>query len=196
MKSLQEAKAQLEGKLSEYEQELLSDDYLEWKNRGRGVEEGEEAEVEGFNFDEATPKEIVSYLEKKYKGDLEKVVGELSGKIGEMEEKIGLALAQIDIELTSQKYPDFWDYRDRIIKIAEENPTWNAERCYKQAKMEVLLEQEQKRKEMAKKAEQERKLLSEKGGVPPIVTAEKEISEEEAAKIAYKMVFGNKGEEF
>ncbi|RLF28926.1 MAG: hypothetical protein DRN14_03310, partial [Thermoplasmata archaeon] len=154
VKSLHEAKSQLEAKLEEYESELLSDEYLEWKERGKGEPSGKEEEEE-IDLDTASAKDIIKYVEKKYKGDLESAIEEISGKLDETEERVGLALARIDIELTALKHPDFWEYKDRMQKLAEENPTWSAEKCYKQAKLGAKMEEEERKKEEEKKAEEE-----------------------------------------
>ncbi len=191
VKSLQEAKSALESKLGEYESELLSEDYLNWKEGktgGKADVEDEEGEVD---LETASAKEIVRYLERKYRGDLEGAIESISGKIGEVEERVGLALARVDIELTALKHQDFWSYKDRIKKIAEENPTWSAEKCYKQAKLEMKMEEEEKLRKEEEKAEKERRALAEKGGVPPSIIQGKQLSKDEAAKLAYRAAFGN-----
>ena len=187
VKALSNAKAELEQKLGEYEGELLSEDYLKWKE-GKSQQQPREGELD---FETASTKEIVDYLEKKHKADLESAVNELSSRLEETQDKLALALARLDVEMTALRHPDFWNYKDKIQKLAEQNPSWSAEKCYKQAKIEAKLEEEEKAAKEREKAEKERKVLSEKGGIPPSAMQGKQLSPEEAAELAYRTVFGN-----
>lgn len=191
VKSLQTAKEDLERKVEEYESELLSPDYLSWRDRrSKGDDVGEKEDE--IDLETASSADIVRFVEKKYKGDLKGVQEEMLKKVDEINEKLGMAMARIDVELTALKHNDFWEYAKEIQKIANENPTWSAEKCYKQAKLEAKMKEEEKLEEEKKRAEEERRIVTEKGGVPPSLVKERELTPEEAAEIGYRAAFGSK----
>jgi len=203
--TLKEAKSDLERQVGEAQKELLSEDYLNYKDgkaKGGGDDKGGKGgageAVEGLNED-STPAEIAAFIGKKTAGDLEKASKDIDKKIDGVETKIGLALAQIDVSLTAMKHdgsdgkPSFSDNQDAIFKIAKENPSWSAGKCYQQ----FVLESEKAAKDTAeaakKKAEEDAKAATEKGeaGVPGSSTQEKELTKEQAGELAYKKAFGN-----
>jgi len=188
--TLKEAKSDLERKLDQADKELLSDDYLKFKESKGKLSHSVDKEID---LDTATSKEIAQYFSEKYKGDLDKAINGIVEKFSQQEERIGMAMAQIDIEMTAIKHPDFYEYKDRIKELGKENPTWGAEKLYKQAKLEAKAEAEEKAKLEREKEEKERKVWSEKGdGLPPGAVKDKQLTKEEAAEIAYRQAFGNK----
>ena len=211
--NLKAAKADLERKLDSADKELLSQDYLEfqdWK-KGGGKGKGEEEDaLKGVNLDEMTPSQIAKHILGKVDGDQKKAVKELAGLIEGMDRKVGMAYAQIDLTLAGIKHPELGTILEKsevsrsaeekslmnsIEKIATENPTWGAEKVYKQHLRNVKEESDEKRTKEEEKAEEERRALSEKGTLPKGVTQEKQLTKEEAAAIAYKASFGNKRSE-
>ncbi|KKN42502.1 hypothetical protein LCGC14_0712630 [marine sediment metagenome] len=205
LKSLKDAKVDLERKLDDADKELLSEDYLNFKeDKGKGKKnngEGGSGEGSGdanFDINSASNAELLAHVGKQSKGDIDKVVKDLSSRMEKADERVGLALAQVDISLTAMRYPDanglgFNENFDAIKKIAKGNPEWGAEKCYQQFKLERLHEDKSKADADAKKAEEDRRVLTEKGeGVPAGATQTKELTKEEAADLAYRKAFGTR----
>lgn len=187
----------LEQKLEDADKELLSESYLSYKekqNKGNGGDEGKKGEEE-VNLDEASNREVVGHIEKKYKGAIDGAFKEMSGRLEKTEERIGLAFAQIDVTLTAMKHPDFSEHSDVIFKIAKDNPSWGAEKCYKQFKLESKQTADEKEAAAKEKAEEEHKALTEKTGAAGGAVQEKDLSKEEAAEAAYRKAFGTKESE-
>jgi len=204
---LKGAKADLEKKLDDADKELLSPEYLEFLEgkRGKGAPSKEvEKEV---NFDEMTPAQIAQHFERKYKGDLKTAAEEVGKRMDIIEDGIGKLAAQFDLTLTSMKHPELGTafetsisersaeqkaLIDGMYKLAQENPAWSAEKCYRAAKLEMKASADEKSEKEKERAEKERKALTEKGGVPPSVLQGKEVGKEEAAQSAWKAAFGSK----
>ena len=211
-KGLKDAKVDLERKLDDADKELLSEDYLNFKDGkakggnggggagagGGGGGKGAAGGGDDIDLDRASNREIVEYIGKKYSGDLAGMVKDLTGRIDKTDKSVGLALAQIDISLTSMRHngndgkPGFNDNFDAIKEVAKANPSWNAEKCYQQ----FILEKDKGDKDAAaaakKKVEEDEKALTEKGGgVPSAATQDVDISKEKAAELGYKQAFGN-----
>lgn len=193
------AKKDLEQKLEDADKELLSDDYLSYKEKqGKGgKKEGEEGgEGKGeLNLDEASNRDIVKHIEGKYKGAVDSAVTEMAGRLDKTNERIGLAFAQIDVTLTAMRHSDFNEHSEDIFKIAKDNPSWGAEKCYKQFKLEAKQTTDEKAIADKKKADEEHKALTEKTGAPAGATQEKDLSAADAAEAGYKAAFGSKDTE-
>ena len=204
-KSLKEAKEGLERKLDDADKELLSEDYLNFKegkgkskpSKGEGSE-GAAAGDENFDIDNASNAELAAFIGKKTKGDMDDAVKELASRIEKADNRVGLALAQVDISITGMRHPDgdglgFSENFDAIKKIAKGNPEWGAEKCYQQFKMEKKHVDLEKKDADEKKAEEDRKSITEKGeGVPGSAAQPKDLSKEDAAELAYRKAFGTK----
>ena len=191
MENLKGAKEDLERKLDDADRELLGEDYLTFKEKAAKGTAGEEGKDGELDLERASNAEIVAHLEAKHKGNLDKALKDIGGKISETDKRMSLAFAQIDVTLTAMRHPDFEEHKDAIYKVAKENPSWGAEKCYGQWKMESEKTTSEAKKAEDKKAEEERKTLTEKGGgVPSSTTQEKELTKEEAADLAYRKAFG------
>jgi hypothetical protein len=206
-KSLKDAKGDLERKLDDADKELLGEDYLNFKEgKGKGKGAGDEgkggegsADDKNFDINNATNAELATFIGKQGKGDLDVAVKELSSRMTKADERVGLALAQVDISLTAMRHPDggkepgFSENFNTIKGIAKANPTWPAEKCYQQFKMEKAHTDKEKSDADEKKAEEERRGATEKGeGMAGSATAGKQLTKEEAASLAYKQAFGNR----
>lgn len=200
--TLKEAKEDLERKLEEADKELLSDDYLSFKEgktkpaAGGGGSSSTEAAGE-LDLDRASNREIVEFMEKKHDGNLKAATKELAELVKKSNEATQLAFAQVDVQMTAMRHngqdgkPGFTDNQKAILEIAKKNPSWDAEKCYKQFLLEDKdtkdVEKEKKEKEEA----EEDKSLSEKGGAPASVTQDKDLTKDEAADKAYRAAFGS-----
>lgn len=200
METLKVAKVDLERKLDEADSELLGDEYLNFKNakvqkkvgNGDGDDGTKQSDGTEFDFDRASNKELASRL----MGDSEKVFGGMMKKVEDRmntaEERMGRAFAQIDVTIASMRHSDFEDNRKGIFEVAKKNPSWGAEQCYKQFRLEKHQSDTDKIEEDKEREVKERQLLTEKGGgMPAGTTQHKELSPEEAGELAYEKAFGN-----
>jgi hypothetical protein len=199
-KTLKDAKVDLEQRLDEADKELLSDDYLDFKEKkGKGTAATATTGAAGtLDLDRASNREIADFIEKKYKGDIDAAVKDIKGQLDLSRQQIGLMAAQFDVALTALRHnggdgkPTFEANQKAIFEIAKANPKWGAEQCYQQFVLQAKAEEDEKSKEEKKKAEEEEKAATERAGVPGSVVQGKQLSKEEAASIAYKKAFGNK----
>jgi len=194
------AKESLERQLGDANKELMGEDYLEYlesRKGGKGKEEGSEFSA-GEDFDRATNTEVAKFVVGHIDKKLSSVMDDVNKRSKALDDKIGLAFAKLDVSLAKNKFdgndggPAWSDHEKEIFEIAKKNPSWGAEQCYRQFKLEHLARTEEERKAAAKKAEEEEKLVTEKGGVPGSATQEKDMSSKEAAEVAYRKAFGNK----
>ena len=199
MQSLKDAKIDLEHKLDDADKELLSSDYLTFKEGGKsssgvgdGGQGGAGAGEGGFDYDRASNKELADHISKSASGAVNKAVVELANRMDDTEKRMGLTFAKIDVSLTSNKHSDFEENREAIYKVAKDNPSWGAEKCYRQFKLESKQTADEKATADEKKAEEERSLATEKGGVSDSIAQGKKLTADEAAELAYRKAFGNK----
>ncbi|KXH72800.1 MAG: hypothetical protein AM326_10970 [Candidatus Thorarchaeota archaeon SMTZ-45] len=193
VENLKAAKVDLERRLDEADKELLSETYLDYKDKvvkggGKATPAPAGAEID---YNNASPAEIAAHISGKSKSELDKAIKEMAGRIDQTEQAIGKAFAQVDVALAALRHPDFDPNKDAIYKIAKANPTWGAEKCYEQWKMESTAAATAKAEADKKKAEDDRKALTEKGeGVPEGATQGKELTAEEAGNVAFDKAFG------
>ena len=207
--SMKQAKEQLEKQYDDASKELLSPSYLEFLEgkKGGGGKKSEGEGAKELNFDEMSPNQMVKHLVTAYKGDLDKSIKVIDDKISDLETRLQSAFGQIDVTITAQKHSDFGEALelpptarnpeqklliDTVHQVATENPTWNAERCYKHAKLVIKQEADEKLAAESARAEKDRKALTEKGGAPIVTMQEKAMGKDEAAQTAWKATFGNK----
>lgn len=190
--NLKTAKESLERKLDDADKELLSDSYLDFKSgKGKSSPKDDDDDGKGFDFDTASSKEIVTHLGGKTKGQIESALKGITSRIETTEANMGKALAQIDVTLSSLRHSDFDTNQDAIYAIAKANPSWPAEKCYGQWKLESKAADDKKAADIEAKAKEDAKVLTEKGegDVASLVTG-KELSPEAAAELAYDKSFG------
>ena len=199
LKGLEDAKVDLEQRLEEADKELLSDDFLSYKeDKSKGKSPAkEEGELE-IDLDRASNRELVQFVEKKYKGDVDAAVKDIRKELDLSKRQIGMIAAQFDVALASIRHngadgkPSFESAKKQVFEIAKANPTWDAEKCYQQFLLENKATLEKEEAEKKKKAEEEEKAATERAGVPGSSVTEKQLSKDEAAEIAYRKAFGNK----
>ena len=206
--SLKAAKADMEKRLDDADKELLSSEYLDFIEKKRGGTSLENG-VKGteVNFDEMTPAQIAKHFESKYKGDLEKAATSVQQRMDAIEQGIGKIVAQFDLSMTSMKHRDFGEALetplskrtseqkalvDTVYRVANENPTWNSEKCLRTARLEMKAQVDEQVQEDNARAEKERKSLTEKGGTSASVVQGKQLGKEEAAQKAWEATFGHK----
>jgi len=197
------AKESLERQLGDANKELTGEDYLDYlENKSKGKIGGQSNAGSEFNtsedFDRASNTEVAKFVVKHVEGKL----AELDSKIGksskQMNDKIGLAYARLDVEVTKAKYngndggPSWAENEKEIVAIAKANPSWGAEQCYKQFKLEHKAKVDAEAEAKRKKTQEEEELITEKGGVAGSTAKKKQMSAEEAAEFAYRKAFGTK----
>ena len=199
LKTSETAKVELEQRLDEADKELLSEDYLSFKeNVGKGksvtvtTQGGQE-----IDLDRASNKEIAAIIQKQYKGDIDAAVKEIKGQLDLSNRQIGLIAAQFDVALTAIKHngsdgkPAFEANSKAIFEIAKANPKWGAEQCYQQFVLQSKVAADDKAVADKKKAEDDARAATERAGAPGSAVTGKELSAEEAASLAYKKAFGD-----
>jgi hypothetical protein len=198
LESSKTEKSSLEQKLEEADKELLSDDYLEWKDtRGKSKTTSPSSDLD-VDLDRASNREIAGFIEKKYKGDLDAAVKDIRKELDASKQQMGIIAAQFDVALTSIRHdgqdgkPSWAGNEKAIFEIAKANPRWDAEKCYQQFVLESKAKSDRDEEEKKKKAEEEEKAATERTGVPPSTTKGKQLSKEEAADLAFRKAFGNK----
>ena len=198
--SLKAAKEDLERKLDEADSELLSDDYLNFKDAkakarlGGGKEKvADDEKAADFDLDRASNKEIVDHVKSQYGKSINEAFEKVNTRMNDVEKNLGSAFAHIDVTIAAMKHDDWDKNSDAIFKVAKTNPSWGAEKCYKQFKLEERQSIVEADEVKQKKEEEELKLQTEKGGAMPITTTtEKQLSPKDAAEVAYRKAFGNK----
>ena len=195
-KSLKDAKVDLEQRLDEADKELLSDTYLTFKE-GKGKITPVNGDGQGIDLDRASSREIVDFVEKKYKGDIDAAVKDIKKENDLTRQQLGLVAAQIDVAITALRHdgrdgkPAFETNQKAIFDIAKANPKWDAEKCYNQFILQSKADASSKEEADRKKAEEEEKAATERAGVPGSTVQGTQLSKEEAAEIAYRKAFGN-----
>ena len=205
-KTLKDAKGDLEQRLDEADKELLSDEYLDFKEKkakgggGKSTSSGGDGEGE-IDLDRASNREIAGFIEKRYRGDIDSAVKDIKKENDLTRQQLGIIAAQFDIALTSMKHdgrdgkPSWVENEKAIFEIAKANPKWNAEQCYGQFVLQSKATADEKAEVERKRAEEEEKAATERAGVPGSTLQGKQLTKEEAAEIAYRKAFGNRGSE-
>ena len=197
-KTLKDAKVDLEQRLDEADKELLSDEYLDFKEKKGKAAPANRGEDGDLDLDRASNREIVDFIEKKYKGDVDAAVKDIKKELDLSKQAIGMIAAQFDVALTELRHdgrdgkPGFAANQKAIFEIAKSNPRWSAEQCYSQFVLQSKADSDKKAETDKKKAEEEEKAATERAGVPGSTVQGKQLTKEEAAKIAYRKAFGNK----
>ncbi len=121
-------------RIAEYERLLLDPSYLEFV-AGRGQDGHQQvqrkvvqrAAEEQVDLDSMSNKELVDYI-------LATMRGELRQTVEPVQKGVQFAEMQRQVNETSAKYPDFWDFRNDMVNLARNHPTLTAEDAYLIAK--------------------------------------------------------------
>ena len=194
-KTLGDAKGDLERKLDDADKELLGEDYLAFKDKkAKGSAKPDPDKGGGaaapLDLDTASNAEIENYIETKFQGNIDKAIGDLGTKLDASNTKVSQAFAQVDVALCMNRHSDFAEHKDAIFKVAKENPTWGAEKCYEQFTLEAKKVKDDADVAAKKKEEEDLKVRTEKGGgAAASTTTDKEMTSEEAGDLAYRQSF-------
>jgi len=198
------AKEEAEAKLRRQDETLLSDDYLEWleqrsKSGKREESEGQEDEQQ-LDLDTLTGSQLAGHLSKKQAAELAKVKEEYEKSVISIRENMSKAIAYFDLELTKLRNPKLGEWlseegkQKRFIEIANENPSWNSSRVFKQMEAEELVREKEEEASRQEKKQEDDKIISEFESITPTTVAPKKLTKEQAAQLAYQRVFGNQKE--
>jgi len=191
--SAKEQLATLQERLQEVTSELTSPEYLEFltkRSEGASGEEKGTEESEEPDFDMMSQAELARHLVKQQKQTDE-----------ELKRLIGEQAARVDLELTCLRHPKLREslndekYVSQFRQTALDNPTWNAEKVYKQVEIERRIAAEEAARMAKEREEREFKARSEKASAPLSAVEGKLLSDEEAEEIAYRKVFGTRKDE-
>lgn len=109
------------GRMKELERTLLE---IAKSDRRPAPQQPQEEEPD---WDTMSNKEVAHYLMSR----IGSKVGEIMQKtVGPVQSQVEADRVARDIQATSTKYPDFWDYREKMVSIAERHPTLTAEEAY------------------------------------------------------------------
>jgi len=204
---LKTAKEDLEGKLEDAEGELLSPEYLKFReDKGKGTQTppGGEGDVK---LEDMTPVEIAKHFANSTKGDLEKSITSLTQQIKEMGEMTGKGFAQLDLMVTANKHSELDDalktpsdkkttaqkeLLKELFATSKENPNWNTERCLRTAKTNIKMKADELVEAEKAKALADNKMISEKPGQSSAVVKEKSMSKTESVHKAWDAIMGSK----
>src|SRR5205807_4154692 len=126
----------LKDRNAEYERLLLDPAYLEYiagsGGTGKGRREaaravGRQAGDDKNDFEAMSQKELVDYI-------LQTVRGEVRQAVVPVAQEAQFREMQSQVKEASGKYPDFWDYKEDMVKLAKQHPTLTAEQAYHLAK--------------------------------------------------------------
>jgi hypothetical protein len=114
-------------RISQYEQMLLDPAYLEFLAT-QGIDtKGRKVEQQQVDLDNMSQKDLVEYILASVKGLINEAITPLK-----QEATVNAAVAQV--KEAAAKYPDFWEYRDEMIRLAKMHPSLTAEEAYHLAK--------------------------------------------------------------
>jgi len=172
-------------RLEKAEQTLTSPEYLEflaWKKNPQKEKPKapplEEEEDEEVDWDSMTQSEFAKYFGKKI---MKQIRAEVEGMIGNVAKQVEVQEARADVERTAAKYPDFWNYRSQMQRLAQQYPYLTAEQAYILAKYERQAKAEATQPKVPQTPQQ-------KPSTPSAVKRE-DLDLNEALNEAYKQVF-------
>lgn len=201
----EEANKELDKKLQSADAALMSPEYLAYlEGQRKGGEEGEDKGEEAaggeqdVDFDTMTNAQMAAHLTQQNASALKELRVEVEKGRTSLEEAMAQAVALNDLEMTRIRHPDLVDkmkdesYFKEFYTVAQSNPAWHAEQVYGQVEMVRKVADEQRQAADLKKAEEaDKAAMGEKGGVPSSTVAPKDLSDEEAATLAYRKAYGS-----
>jgi len=138
IEQLKKEKAAMEMKLRRSDEDLYSEDYLNYLQEQKGKQPPQNSFISGGK--------ISDYSEEELKDiPINKLVGLMMGEVynqlkGEEQNKMTkeqlkkrkkeVAATRIEIKKFAGDHPDFWNFAARIDELAEENPKLNTEQLY------------------------------------------------------------------
>jgi hypothetical protein len=177
--------------------DLLDERYVKYLE-GLEDDAGKRTSVEagdGFDPEEATRAQLLTHLKTQRGAEVKALKDEFSGALDDLRKQVVQSRVQDDLERAIEKHPDLdlddSAYKKHFHSVATENPSWKAEKVYKQVKMERRDKAEEESTANAKKAEAKRNLHTEKGGLSDSVAQHRDMDSKEAFGDAWERTMGN-----
>jgi hypothetical protein len=161
VKQLQTKLAEVEERLKEAQSLTTDPDYLEWlADRRRREDAGEEEEErkpartappqavdwEALKDD---PKALAAYIVQVLREDVKAVAGGIDSSFGKVTTELDDLKTAFEIDRVARAHPDFWDYKDEIVRMSREHPDITPLEAYERVVGRKALKGEYKPKEEA-----------------------------------------------
>lgn len=122
------------------------------RNRNPALDDDDgDPDDDDTDFEHLSRAEFAQRLRKSFLKDMKELLKPLQETLETTHMTSSRTAAAQEAERVAAKYPDFWYFKEEMVKIAKENPELSVERIYKLAKAEAspekLREVEQKIKE-------------------------------------------------
>ena len=156
-------------------------------------EEEKEPELDEEKLESLSNKELVELVLGMAE---ERVTKRLEERLGRLEETIVRTELRRQIDETAKKYPDFWNYKDEMYALSQQNPFLTPEQLYWLAKTQKLGPQALQPQQPTQQQTQQPQRRSvpfggEKPGISTNVKEEKKYgSFKDAASEAWDEIFG------
>lgn len=145
--ALKQERELLQKRLNILGQNMMSPEYIEFLESKRGGGHGsspqrgrqtpqasnQEGEPE-IDFETASQKEIADYVMNKVNQLVEERVGEVNKKVSSQEYKTQYGEVQREVGELEKQYPDFWNYQQDMVGIAQKYPNMRPKEVYLLAK--------------------------------------------------------------
>lgn len=144
--TLETQNAQLQHRLNILAQNMMSPEYVQFLENKRGQTSQPQAQVqeappsqgtqreEEIDFDTASQKDLVEYIEGKISQIVDSRVGEVDSKLQKQEHETKVTQYKDQIGKLSKQYPDFWGYQNEMMQVAKQYPNLGPEEVYHLAK--------------------------------------------------------------
>lgn len=203
LKMLQAEKAALEQKLTAADDQLLSQEYMDFlaskrKSKEAGDKSEDKGEAKTVDFSSMSAEELVKHITTQQAEALTGVKTGIDENLNKLVAGIQSAFAGIDLKIACLTHGDLGEqlkdkgYKERFAKMAQDNPTWDAEKVYANLKATLKGEADAKAEAEAEKEAKELAAVSEKGGPTKSAFIKADMTADEAADLAYRASFGTK----
>lgn len=198
LEAMRSEKEELSRKLVEKDDLLLTDEYLEFASAKRA---GASDKVEdGVDLNTLSNVELAQHFQKQTQQSLQELREAHQKELADVRQSVAQQAAKAEISMLKAVDSQFAAAidsepgRKQFISIANENPSWDAQRIARQMRLESLdAAQEKQRKEDAKRAKSY-SVLAAKDEVPLPTVNDKDLPPKEAGRKAYEAIFGGGGE--
>ncbi len=161
IEQLKREKAAIEMKLRRADDDLYSEDYLNFLQEQKGKQQPQNSFMSGGRLTDYSEEELKEVPINKLVG---LIAGEVYGQLkGEEQSKITkeqrdkrkerVAATKLEIKKFAKDHPDFWNYVARIDELADKNPNLDTEQLYVLAGGKLEEKPSEKKKQEEKKKE-------------------------------------------
>lgn len=150
--ALRQERELLQKRLNVLGQNMMSPEYIEFLESKRGggygsTQQGRQQTSQTSNqereseidFETASQKEIADYVMNRVNQLVEERVGEVNKKVSNQEYKAQYQGIQQEVGELEKQYPDFWNYQQDMVDIAQRYPNMRPKEVYLLAKGQTEL---------------------------------------------------------